>query len=156
MVDIRGSEWETVASDPLFQRLCGSLFWSFKISLCKVLLKSIWTTLEPHFIRSEGSHMFFKIKQKLHANVPKGAFNNCFGAPFWEFPADLWILISTPVCEAGYSTLVHIKTKVKEYTGCWEWHEISSDQHALKMFKTSWTYARSVVPLSSICGVCFA
>jgi len=26
--------------------------------------------------------MFFKMKQQLFANVPKGVLNNCFGAPF--------------------------------------------------------------------------
>jgi len=29
--------------------------------------------VEQHLMRSEASHTFFEIKQKLHANVPKGA-----------------------------------------------------------------------------------
>jgi len=31
------------------------------------------TGLEQHLISSEASHMFFKIKQRLCTNVPKGA-----------------------------------------------------------------------------------
>jgi len=51
----------------------------------------------------------------------------------------------------------HIKTKVEEYTaGRWKWHEFSSYQHVPKNFKTSYTDPSSVVPLISICAVCFA
>jgi len=48
------------------------------------------------------------------------------------------------------------KTKVKEQTGRWEWHEIISHQHASKNYKISYTAASSVIPLISMGGVSYA
>jgi len=42
-------------------------FESFTLNFCIVLLKSLLISLEPHFISSEASRMFVKIKQKLCA-----------------------------------------------------------------------------------------
>jgi len=43
-----------------------------------VLLKSLFITQQPHLISPEASHMLFKRKQKLCANVPKGPLNKLY------------------------------------------------------------------------------
>jgi len=42
---------------------------SFALSFCNIVWRSLSTTLKPHSISTEASHMFLKIKQKLCANL---------------------------------------------------------------------------------------
>jgi len=76
---------------------------------CSVKKLMNHSVLQPHLVRSEASHTFLKIKQQLCANLPKGLFKNCFRAPFWELASGPEILISTSVCEAGFSALSTLK-----------------------------------------------
>ena len=52
----------------------GLPFESFAVSLCIVLLKSLYTSLEPQLINYEAIYMFFKIKYLLMCR--RGSLNN--------------------------------------------------------------------------------
>jgi len=83
----RRTRWPPRAS-PFSEMPWGPTFESYALSFCIVLLKRLLTILEPHFISSEASHSFFKIKRKLCENVPKGYSTTLMGgfvAPSWEF-----------------------------------------------------------------------
>jgi len=51
------------------------------------------------------------MNQQLFANVPKGAPQQLFWGIFLRVCFRPYIPISTPVCEAGFSTPVHITVK---------------------------------------------
>jgi len=61
---------------PVFRDAIGSRFGSCTLCFRIVLLKSLWTTLGLHIIICDVCHVFFKIKQKLFANVRKRLLND--------------------------------------------------------------------------------